>query len=117
MHKQDAPLWPPTLYTLLCCVPSQALQAGEQHRHQSMLTEAQLATARQKLRQHVASAARPLAMSGWEDLIDEAAADLQRLEAHVAAAAAHLIKLQVHTAAEWYGSGQRHEPTLLVKCR
>eukprot|EP00775_Hariotina_reticulata_P004786 gene4786-5036_t len=72
----------------------QALLSGEHHRHQSMLTEAQLATARQKLRQHVASAARPLAMSGWEDLIDEAAADLERLETHVAAAATRLIELQ-----------------------
>jgi len=43
--------------------------SGEQHRHQAMLAEAQLAAARQKLRQQVAAAARPLAMSGWEDLI------------------------------------------------
>lgn len=70
-----------------------------------MLAEAQLATARQKLRQHVASAARPLAMSGWEDLIDEAAADLERLETHVAAAATRLIELQVHKAADWCNSG------------
>jgi hypothetical protein len=34
-------------------------------------------------------------MSGWEDLVDEAAGDLGRLEARVAAAAERLIQLQV----------------------
>jgi hypothetical protein len=64
-----------------------------------MSAEAQLALSRQKLRQAVAAGARPLAMSGWEDLVDEAAADLDKVEGHVAAAAQRLIELQVrHTA-------------------
>lgn len=60
-----------------------------------MTAEAQLALTRQKLRQQVAAGARPLAMSGWEDLVDEAAADLEKVEGHVAAAAQRLIELQV----------------------
>lgn len=60
-----------------------------------MTAEAQLALSRQKLRQQVAAGARPLAMSGWEDLVDEAAADLEIVEGHVAAAAQRLVELQV----------------------
>lgn len=78
-----------------CCLVLQAQLATQQAHHQAMTAEAQLALSRQKLRQHVAAGAKPLAMSGWEDLVDEAAADLQRVEAHVAAAAARLIELQV----------------------
>jgi hypothetical protein len=38
-------------------------------------------------------------MSGWEDLIEEAGGDLERLEGHVAAAAERLVALQVGEAA------------------
>lgn len=69
-----------------------------------MSAEAQLALSRQKLRQAVAAGARPLAMSGWEDLVDEAAADLDKVEGHVAAAAQRLIQLQVwHCSRHWSG--------------
>jgi hypothetical protein len=37
-------------------------------------------------------------MSGWEDLIEEAGSDLERLEGHVAAAAERLVALQVGVA-------------------
>lgn len=37
-------------------------------------------------------------MSGWEDLIEEAGGDLERLEGHVAAAAERLVALQVKWA-------------------
>lgn len=60
-----------------------------------MSVQSQLALTRQKLRQAVAAAAKPLAMSGWEDLIEEAAADLEGLEGHVATVAQRLIELQV----------------------
>lgn len=77
------PVWP------------QAQLAAQQARQQGMTAEAQLALSRQKLRQQVAAGAKPLAMSGWEDLVDEAAADLEKIEGHVAAAAQRLIELQV----------------------
>jgi len=70
-----------------------------------MTAEAQLALSRQKLRQQVAAGAKPLAMSGWEDLVDEAAADLEKIEGHVAAAAQRLIELQVGPDA---AHAQRH---------
>lgn len=77
---------------------AESLQAqlfAEQSRHQAMTAEAQLALSRQKLRAVLSANAKPLAMSGWEDLIEEAAADLERIEGHVATAAARLIELQV----------------------
>jgi uncharacterized membrane-anchored protein YhcB (DUF1043 family) len=74
---------------------AQAQLSAQQSRQQAMTAEAQLALSRQKLRQQVASGACPLAMSGWEDLVDEAAADLEKVEGHVAAAAQRLIELQV----------------------
>lgn len=77
------------------CWAPQAQLAAQQSRQQAMTAEAQLALTRQKLRQQVAAGARPLAMSGWEDLVDEAAADLEKVEGHVAAAAQRLIELQV----------------------
>jgi hypothetical protein len=73
----------------------QAQLTAQQCRQQAMTAEAQLALSRQKLRQQLAAAARPLAMSGWEDLVDEAAADLEKVEGHVAAAAQRVIELQV----------------------
>jgi hypothetical protein len=56
-------------------------------------------TLRRDVRPQVADGARPLAMSGWEDLIEEAGGDLERLEGHVAAAAERLVALQVGEAA------------------
>ena len=82
-------------YNLLHCTALQAQLAAQQARQQAMTAEAQLALSRQKLRQHVAAGARPLAMSGWEDLVDEAAADLEKVEGHVAAAAQRLVELEV----------------------
>ena len=76
----------------------QAQLSAQQSRQQAMTAEAQLALSRQKLRQHVAAGAQPLAVSGWEDLVDEAAADLERVEGHVAAAAQRLIDLQASAA-------------------
>lgn len=84
----------PAFVCVLGWVP-QAQLAAQQSRQQAMTAEAQLALTRQKLRQQVAAGARPLAMSGWEDLVDEAAADLEKVEGHVAAAAQRLIQLQV----------------------
>jgi hypothetical protein len=49
--------------------------------------------------------ARPLSMSGWEDLIEEAGEDLERVEGHVTAAAGRLVALQVFTGA---GGEQGH---------
>jgi hypothetical protein len=77
------------------CAPRQAQLDAEASRHAAGTSEAALALTRQRLRQAVAAGARPLAMSGWEDLVDEAASDMERLEGRVAAAAERLIELQV----------------------
>jgi multidrug efflux pump subunit AcrA (membrane-fusion protein) len=82
---------------LLCFARLQALLSAEQARHEASSAQSQLALARQQLRQAMAAAAKPLAMSGWEDLIEEAAADLEGLEGRVATAAQRLVKLQVCT--------------------
>jgi hypothetical protein len=68
---------------------------AQEQRQQHLATATELSITRQRLRQHLAAAAKPLAMSGWEDLIDEASADLERLEVQVSAAAQHLLELQV----------------------
>lgn len=46
-------------------------------------------------------------MSGWEDLIEEAGADLERIEGHVAAASERLVALQArnHGQGEGWGVG------------
>lgn len=69
--------------------------SAEQSRHQAMIAESQLALSRQKLRAVLSANAKPLAMSGWEDLIEEAAADLEKIEGYVSTAAERLIELQV----------------------
>lgn len=43
---------------------------------------------------HHAQGKRPLTMAGWEDLIEEASADLERLEGHVCTTSQRLIELQ-----------------------
>jgi hypothetical protein len=73
----------------------QALMSADQARKDASSAQSQLALARQQLRQSTAAAAKPLAMSGWEDLIEEAAADLEGLEGRVATAAQRLVELQV----------------------
>jgi hypothetical protein len=73
------------------------LLSAEQARHEASSAQSQLALARQQLRQATAAAAKPLAMSGWEDLIEEAAADLEGLESKVATAAQRLVDLQVRS--------------------
>jgi hypothetical protein len=73
----------------------QAQLSAEHARQEASSAQCQLATAKQQLRQAAAAAAKPLAMSGWEDLIEEAAADLEGLEGRVTAAAQRLVELQV----------------------
>lgn len=42
----------------------------------------------------LAAGAKQLAMSGWEDLIEEASADLERVEGHVCASSQRLVDLE-----------------------
>ncbi|GFR47121.1 hypothetical protein Agub_g8808 [Astrephomene gubernaculifera] len=92
---------------------SKALVQLEQERHAGMAQHAELVNLRQKLRAQQASdivsnagstgglsasssLKRPLAasMSGMEDLLEEAAADLDQLEGHIVNAKQHLLGLQ-----------------------
>eukprot|EP00798_Chlamydomonas_sp_ICE-L_P018347 gene18347-24812_t len=87
----------------------------EQERFTSLSKEAELATCRQQLRNSIkrgrsggsesgstgptsangsTAVRRALPVSGWEDLIDEASADLEQLEGHVCNVARRLINLQ-----------------------
>lgn len=43
------------------------------------------------------TSSRPLSMAGWEDLIDEASADLEQLEGHVCTATQRLIEIQAQS--------------------
>jgi hypothetical protein len=98
---------------MLCHCALQLHLKLEQERQAFVSKEAELAMTKQRLRSVLAEASkgdarsqggswgsgggankRPLTMAGWEDLIDEASADLEQLESHVCSATQRLIELQ-----------------------
>lgn len=81
----------------------QARQQAAAHLQARLAAEAAAAAARASLRQQVAAGARPLPMSGWEDLVEAAAGDLERLEGQGHAAGAFLAEQQVGGACRGVG--------------
>ncbi|KXZ56600.1 hypothetical protein GPECTOR_1g54 [Gonium pectorale] len=91
---------------------SKAMLQLEQERHSAVTQQREIETLRQKLRAHGAVSViaafgsgrspggglkRPLsvAMSGMDDLLEEAAADLEQLEGHIANVTNRLVDMQV----------------------
>jgi hypothetical protein len=111
---------------LMHAVALQAALELQEERQALVKKEAEGAARRQGARQDSAQEGRRArgdrgkpqgVMSKWEDLIDEASADLERIEAHVLAASHRLVELQVGAASPvgcWHvESGQQHTQLLV----